>query len=290
MSRKNWFVRRWYPHYEGEGDAGAAGAGTGTGTGAGAASASASTSSDGGNDTDKKFTQKDLDALINKRFKAERSQNEKLLQQLQAIQQNGLTPEAREELEGQITRLQESMQTKEQTLQQKMAESEKKYTKLVETTNVEKELWKSRFHKTLVERSILDAAIASDAEEAAQLVLMFGPNTRLEEQVDGAGKGTGEFVAKLKFQGIDTETKKPVVLDLPPGEAFNHMREHGLHKNLFKHNATGGTGKPASGTSSGNNASKMPERANFATEEDYAVAYQTWRDAYNADGSPTKKA
>jgi hypothetical protein len=285
MKSRYFRLRRWYPHYEGEGEGENESPGTGTESGAGT-----KTSTGGGDE--KKFSQKDLDRLIDKRFKAERQQNEKLLQQLQAIQQNGLTPEAREELEGQITRLQESMQSKEQTLQQKMAENEKKLNKLIETEKSEKDLWKSRYHKTMIERSILDAAIAVDGEEPSQFVMMFGPNARLEEQVDAAGKGTGEFITKVKINGIDPETKKPAVLDLPPAEAFNHLREHGLHKNLFKHNATGGTGKPANGASGGNNnaGNKMPERSSFQSEEDFSAAYQTWRESFNPDGSPIKKA
>lgn len=287
MSRRKFFFRQWFPHYEGEGTEGSGTEGSGTGSGSGDASASSSAS----DPNEKKFSQKDLDKAINHRFKAEKTENEKLLRQLQAIKQNGLTPEAREELEGQITRLQESMQTKEQTLQQKMAESEKKHLKLIETEKGEKELWKGRYHKTVVERSILDS-VSQDAEDSLQFVLMFGPNARLEEQVDSVGKPTGEFITMLKFQGVDAETKKPVMLDLPVGEAFNHMREHGLHKNLFKHKGTSGTGKPANGAAGGNNAAngKLPERSQYQSEEDYSAAYQSWRDTHNADGSPLQKA
>lgn len=271
----------WYPHYDGDAavadppvvDPAAAGDPPATGG------------------DDKKFTQKDVDKLIGQRFKKERTENEKLLNQLQAIKQNGLTPESKEELETQITRLQESFQTKEQTLQQKMAETEKKLNKQIEGTASERDTWKNRFHKSTVERSILDAGIATDAEDATQMVLMFGPLARLEEEVDSAGKGTGSFVTKMKVNGLDPETKKPTVLDLTPAEAFNHFREHGLHKNLFKHKAASGTGKEGGGSGGNSNATgnSPPERSKFASEEEYSGAYQTWRETHNADGSPIQK-
>jgi hypothetical protein len=286
VSRKYW-SKIWFPHYEGDGEGAGAGAGDGAGAGEGAgAGAGAGTGGE-----EKKYTQKEIDKMINARFKKERSENEKLLGQLQAIQQNGLTPEAKEELEQQITRLQESMQTKEQTLQQRMAESEKKLNKQIESVSGERDTWKNRYHKSMVERAILDAGVAAEAEDPTQLVLMFGPMSRLEEEVDGAGKGTGNFIPKMKIQGIDPETKKPALLDLPVGEAINHFKEHGLHKNLFKHKAASGTGKPGSGTGTGGggSGSKMPERSQFGTEEEYSQAYQLWRNDHHADGTPIQR-
>lgn len=240
---------------------------------------------------EKKFSQKDLDKAINQRFKKEREANEKMLKQLEAIQKDGLTPEAKEQLEKQIEALGESLQTKEQTAAQKMSELSKKHEAALKTATETADTWKNRYHKSSIERAILDAANGSEAETPEQLVLMFGPAARLEEEVDAQGKGTGNFVPKMKFKGIDAETKKPADLDLPVGEAIAHMRENGLHSNLFKHQATPGTGKGGSGTGGGNKGGhEMPIREKFGTDTEFQNAYNGWRDTHNVDGSviPTK--
>jgi hypothetical protein len=242
-------------------------------------------------DNEKKFTQKDLERLLDQRFKKERIEKEKLLAQLEAIKTDGLTPEAKEELEGQISNLQESLQTKEQTLQQKMAETEKKYSKDLEKVIGERDTWRNRFQRSILERSILDGAVGSEAEDPSQFVLMFGSAARLEEEFDASGKGTGNFIPKLKFKGIDPESKKPVDLDLPVGEAFAHMREHGLHKNLFKHGAASGTGKTGNGSGGGKTGGESePMRESFQSEEAYSTAYQGWRNTHELDGTPIQSS
>ena len=236
---------------------------------------------------EKKFSQKDIDRAVNARFKKERSENEKLLRQLEAIKTEGLTPEAKEELQLQIERLQESVQTKDQTLAQKIAELDKKHGKERETLSGERDLWKNRYHKSRIERDMFDGANSAEAENAEQIVLMFGNSARLEEEVDATGKGTGNFSTKIKFRGIDPETKKSIELDLPPGEAFAHMKEHGLHKNLWKHGAASGTGKPGAGTGGGKSGGETePNRESYPSEEAYSTAYQSWRDTHEVDGTP----
>jgi hypothetical protein len=239
---------------------------------------------------EKKFSQKDIDRAINARFKKERSENEKLLKQLEAIKTEGLTPDAKEELQSQIERLQESVQTKDQTLAQKIAELEKKHGKERDAVSGERDLWKNRYHQSRIERDMYDGANSAEAESAEQLVLMFGSSARLEEEVDAAGKGTGRFSTKVKFKGIDPETKKSVELDLPPGEAFAHMKEHGLHKNLFKHGAASGTGKPGAGSTGGKGGDTEPEPEKYASQEEYGKAYQEWRDGHDLSGAPIQKS
>lgn len=239
---------------------------------------------------EKRFSQKDVDRLIDKRFKKEKSENEKLLKQLEAIKTDGLTPEAKEELQNQIERLQESVQSKEKTLADKMAEAEKKHGKALEGAMQERDLWKNRYHQSRIERDMFDGANSAEAENPEQLVLMFGGSARLEEETDTAGKGTGKFVTKVKFKGIDPESKKSVELDLPPGEAFAHMKEHGLHKNLFKHGAASGTGKPGTGSGGGKTGGDAePDPEKYSSSEEYNTAYQSWRDSHNLDGSPITK-
>lgn len=275
--RKLW-VRNvyWIPYYEGEGGEGGEGDPPPPPAG-----------------DEKKFTQKDLDKAINYRFRKDKEEKETLVKQLNELKEKGLTPEARETLEAEIQKLTESMQTKEQTLQQKMDETVKKHTKLFEGVSAERDTWKNRYHTSVNERAILDGAVAADAEDPNQFVLMFSGSTRLEEVLDGAGKGTGQFISKMKFKGMDPETKKLVDMDLPTQEAIAHMKEHGLHKNLFKHSAKSGTGSPGQGSGTGKNGSpdKMPQPEDYPNDVPaFTKAYNAWRDTHNIDGTPIKKA
>lgn len=243
----------------------------------------------GGTPPEKKFSQEDVDRIINKRFAKEKADKEQLLAKLTTLQDTAkLTEEERSTLETQIQSLTDSLTTKEQQAALQAKKLEEKYTKERDAVVVERDLWKNRYVDSTIKRSLTDAAIASQAQEPAQLVMMFGHATSLEEQLDSAGKPTGEFVPMMKFQGIDPETKKPAQMKLPVSEAVQHMRENGLHKNLFKHSGTPGTGEGSGGAGKGKDSGKMPNPSDYATPDLFQDAYQKWRDGHSVDGSPVK--
>lgn len=236
--------------------------------------------------TEKKFSQTDLDRVIDQRFKKEREEKEGLVKQLQQLQDNSnLTAAEKEALASQIEDLNASMRTKEETAALNLKTQEGKYKQQIEGLSGERDTWKTRFVESTKKRSLTDAAVAANAEEPSQIVMMFDSQTRLEEEkVDG--KPTGNYVTMMKFQGIDPETKKPVTLDMSPAEAFQHMRENGLHKNLWKHGGKPGTGADAGGGGGSKNPGKEPQRDDYASSAEYGKAYQAWRDNYNLDGTP----
>jgi ElaB/YqjD/DUF883 family membrane-anchored ribosome-binding protein len=285
MKIRKFGFKKWFPVYGDEG-AGSGGAGDG-GTGAGAGSGAGA----GAGEPEKKFTQKDLDFHINKRFKEEKAEKEKLVSQLTRLQESkGLTEAEKAELQEQIDGLNNAMQTKEQQAQNEIKTLKSKHEKEFGSVKQEAETWRNRFTSATIERAIADAAITTEAEDANQLIMMFAGQTRLVENVDeNTGKGTGTFTPKLQFTGINPETKKPEKFDLPVAEAISTMKEQGLHKNLFKHGAKSGTGTSAGGKSGGGkDPSKMPNPADYASNEEFAQAYQKYRDSYNPDG--TKRA
>lgn len=273
-----WFKKRYgNDPAGGNGEGGEGGANGGAG-GAG-----------GSGGAEKKFTQDDVDRILNKRFAKEKSEKEQLLKQLTTLQDTAkLTEEERTTLESQIQSLTDSLQTKEQQQALAAKKLEEKYTKERDAVASERDLWKNRYVDSTIKRSLTDAAVASNAQEPAQIVMMFGHATSLEEQLDSAGKPTGEFVPVMKFQGIDPETKKPAQMKLPVSEAIAHMRENGLHKNLFKHTGTPGTGEGGTGTGKGKDNGKMPTPSDYASPELFQDAYQKWRDGHKVDGSTIK--
>lgn len=262
------------------GGAGTGGAGTG-GAGTGGAGAAGSTP------PAKSFTQTDVDAIINKRFAKEKSEKEALIAQLENFKQSaGLSAKEKEDLSKQIEDMQNSLLTKDQQAANEKKNLEKKWSEENKKAKEEIENWKNRFTRSTTIRALKDAERSVGVQEEGQLVLMFENRTRLEEEKDDEGKPTGDFIAKLKFDAKDEEGKK-ITFDLPVEEAFMKMRELGLHKNIFKHEAKPGTGENNGSGKGGKNSdpSKMPEPDDYKTSAEYNNAYQKWRDEYNPDGS-----
>lgn len=267
---------------EGEGDD----SGSGSGSGSGSASGSAGTGNAGGDPPagsgagEKVFKQADVDRIVKDRLKNERTEKEKLIKDLQTLQQSAsLTAEEKETLASRIESMESSLRTKEEQFALEKKKSEDKFKTELEKVSGDRDIWRTRFDSSMKKRSLLDAAVENNVEEPSQIIMMFESLTRLEEVVDSAGKGTGDFTTKMKFMGIDPESKKPKEYDLPPSEALAHMRENGLHKNLFKHGATPGTGQGGGGQGgkATGDPDKMPEPGDYATQEQFRDAYNKWR-------------
>jgi hypothetical protein len=275
------------------GDEGGEGGGEGGGDADAAAKAAADkaaaekAAAEGGK---KSFTQAELDKLFDKRFAREKQEKEVLITKLKGLEQSaGLSAKEKEELSGQIEALQNSMLTKEQQAANEKKNLEQKWANEHKKAKEEAEGWKNRFERTTIRRSMRDAEDSVGVQEHGQLASMFENKTRLEEEKDEDGKPTGEFVAMLKFDAKDKEGKK-VTFDLKVDEAFEKMRELGMHKNIFKHDARPGTGEPGGGKAGKNvDPSKMPELSDYKDQAEYSKAFQKWRDKYNLDGTERTK-
>jgi hypothetical protein len=265
----------WVSKYYGpEDDAGGAGGGAGGDSG-GAGGGDA-----GGKPPEKTFRQADVDRIVKDRLKNERIEKEKLISDLTKLRdQASLTTQDRDELSQRIESMEASLRTKEENFEIEKKRAAEKYTRDLDKASQEAKGWQERFTKSTIRRSLTDAAVATNAEDTDQIVMMFSGNTRLEEERDSAGKLTGDFIAMMKVQGIDVETKKPTMLDLPVREAMQHLRDNGLHKNLFKHGAVAGTGQEGGGNSGKGTGdpSKMPLPGDYQTTEAFRDAYDKWR-------------
>ncbi len=241
--------------------------------------------------SEKTFTQKELDDIINKRFGKEKSEKEKLVSELKTLKESkGLTEQEKEQLATRIEDMEKSMLTKEQVAAQERANLEKKHANEVKKFQSESENWRTLFVDSTMTREITDAAVSAGAEFPDQLVMMFKGASRLDTVKDDTGKEIpGRYQTRVKFTGKNEEGEMQD-FDLPVHEAFSKMREQKLHANLWKHQATPGTGQGAgSGQGKGGDPSQMPDRDNFKNDADWRVAYDSWRDNYNLDGSPIKK-
>jgi hypothetical protein len=279
------------PVYDGANDGGAAnGGGAGEGQGQGQGQGDGKGGEPPGKPPGKVFTQEELDKIIDKRFAKEKSEKERYVAELKALRESSsLSETEKEKLSGRIDELEQSMLSVEQRAAQERASLEKKHANEVKKYQSEADTWKSRFHESTLSRELTDAAVSAGAEDPSQFVLMFRGLSRLDEEAED-GKPTGRFIGKIKFEGKDDEGK-PTLVDLPIAQAFAKMKEWGLHKNLFRHQANPGTGQGAGGGQGGGgkDPSKMPMRESYSTEEAYRKAYHDWRNNYELDGTPIKK-
>lgn len=238
----------------------------------------------------KTFNQQQVDDIIKERFKKERTEKEGLLADLKKLQESKIgTEQQQQELSARIEQMETSLRSKEEQAAAQAKTLETKHKKETDALLAERDSWKGRYTSETISRAIQDAAIAAKGLEPAQFVMMFGGQARIEEAKDSDGKPTGRFDTMLKFLGLDSETKKPITMDLPAAEAIAYMRDNNLHSNLFDHSTKPGTGANPSGNGKGKDSSKMPNREDYASDTAFNQAYQTWRDSFNYDGSPIKK-
>lgn len=237
---------------------------------------------------EKKFTQEDVDRLINKRFAKEKQEKQSLTEQLKTLQQSAnLTQQERDELAQQIDNLETSVLTEKEKAAKEKRDIESQYRQKEENYNKEINAWKSRFENSTIDRALLDSASEFEAERPQQIVSMFRGSTRLVEDTGEDGKGLGTFTPYTKITGLNEE-KQEVELDLPTKEALKKVKEDGLNKNLFRHSAKPGTGATNStgGIAGKTSSNEMPVRSDFASQKEFSEAYQSWRDKFELDGTP----
>ncbi len=189
---------------------------------------------------EKTFKQQDVDKIVQERVKKLTEENKKTVTQLTELQKNKmLTDKERQQLTERIDELNQSMMTKEELAQKEKMELENKFKTDLEVTSQERDTWKNRFTKTMVQRSLLDVAVSGDAFQPSQIMDLLENKTQLVEQ-------DGNFEVKIKFQGRDKDGKAMDML-LSPEETITEMKKMtDKYGNLFKSGATGGAGGSAS--------------------------------------------
>lgn len=291
------FLRRAIPYepYYDDGEGGEGGDGGITTGSEGVNEGNESSEEEENGEWDGRFTpdqQKAIDKLINTRFAKERTEKESLIKQLNSLKESSkLTKNERDDLQRQIDQLETSLMTKEEQAAKAKLALEQKHQKDLQKATEQSELWQSRFTDSTIERALTDAAVGNDAMNPTQFRLMFRSSTRLVEDTEEAtGKALGTFTPHMRFIGLNDEDQE-VEMDMPVKEAVKKLKEDGLNSNLFKHGATGGTGRPpASGQGKGKgDPSQMPTPDQFANMDEYGKAYQKWRDEYNLDGTKKRK-
>ena len=190
----------------------------------------------------KTFTQDELNKIVGEERRKQKTANDKLATELEALKNKAsLSAQEREELELRVESLRSEHMTKEELAKQEKDKLDKKYKGELDTKTKEAETWRAKYTQSTINRSITDAAIATEAFSPKQIVAQLAANARLVEELDENNKPTGDFVAKVRITDKGKDGKD-VTLDLPVLEAVKRMSEQDDFANLFKGKGTGGTG------------------------------------------------
>ena len=191
-----------------------------------------------------------VDKIVQERVAKLKTENEKMIKQLNQIKQSkSLTDQEKEKLQQQIDDLEAASMTKAELATKAAKEQEKKNQEEIERLTGEATGWKSRYENSTIEREITDAAIRAEAFRPSQIVTLLHGNTKLVEVMED-GEPTGKFETRIKFGGRDSEGK-PMVMDLTVEEAIQEMKKmNEEYGNLFKSglvNGVGGNNVPGTG-------------------------------------------
>jgi hypothetical protein len=182
------------------------------------------------------------------------SENKKLADQLKSVHDSLSGSDAtKAELSKRIEDLEKTYMTEKEIKDRELAQSEKKRKEEVEGVTKERDTYKKSYEDLTIDIELSREAALAEELIPGQLSKFVRPDTVLADEIDETtAKPTGKKVVKIKFNDVDTKTKKPIELLLTPSEAFKRMKETPeRHGNFFKATVNGGLGGNNRGGSNG---------------------------------------
>lgn len=227
-----------------------------------------------------------VNSLVAEEKRKGQQANERLVTQLETEKNRaGTTVAEKEQLEARIEEIKSEYITKEQLTEKERKKADKKRDDALAAAQAETTIWKDRYSRTTIKRSIVDAAIHPDhkANNPAHIVALLSPDTRLVEELDEEGKPTGDYVAKTKVKTV--KDGKPATLDMTVTEAVKFLSEQDEHADLFSSGAAGGLGgNPSRPRTKGGSGDPN-------TPPEDPTEYRLWREKNrNAVGASTKRS
>ena len=171
-----------------------------------------------------------------------------LREEITALQSKGtLTDKERKDLNDRVEQLSTQQKSKEQQAQIERDKLVKAHEKEKKELAEGMESWKNRYVSSTINGSLLSAAAKHNAYNPEQIVRLFGSQTSLVDELDAAGKPTGQLKPIVKIQVKDD---KGVMsdLELSPDEAIKAIAEQDDFANLFNDQSKGGRGGSGKGT------------------------------------------
>ena len=185
----------------------------------------------------------------------------------EALDNQNLTQDQRTQLESKLEDLQKVFRSKEQQLEHDKKTLEDKYDTDIKGLNERATKWETKYKQSLIDRSLLDAAVTNEAYSNTQIVSLLRPITQMVEQTDEKGEGTGEYAPMVDLTDVDTKTGEQIITRRTPEDAVKRMKElPDLFGNLFRANVVSGVGA-GSATGSGMPGSGRIDVQNMSPEQ-----------------------
>ena len=225
--------RAWISCYEGEGDDAA-------GTAAAATSAAAAAV-----DTNKLFTQDELNKILAEDKRKHQAALAKVEAKLQeTLKSATLSEQDRKTLEENLQAVQGQLRTKEQQAALERKQLEEQYQARVADIEKRAIFFETLYRDSTIERALQDAAVKNDAFSSSQIITQVRPWTKMLEVMDEkTGKGTGKYKPVVDMPDVDATTGEQVVMTRTPEEAVKRMKElPEMYGNLFRSGVVSGIG------------------------------------------------
>lgn len=182
---------------------------------------------------------------VNKLLADERRKSQEKIRKLTAEmekfrQSASMTSEEKQEMASRLEELNMTLLSKEEVAAKRLKETQQKAATELQSAKDTAALWQTRFERSLIERTILDAA-GPEAIYAEQFIPVLAPNARVVEKIDENGHPTNEFEVKVKLRTINAQGVDAII-DLPVSDAVQDMKKQPKWQNLFKSAFTAGTG------------------------------------------------
>ena len=183
-----------------------------------------------------------VNSLLAEERRKSTAKNDQLITQLETEKnRSGTTAAEKQQLEERIETLKNEFATKDELKSRETAKKLQELEQKNRQLEAEGSTWKTRYDRDRKRIDLTQAAATEKAYNPRQVVHELFDKSRLVETIGEDGKGTGEYVTRVKIQTVDKEGK-PVTLDLDPVGAVKQLKEISEFANLFISPATGGLG------------------------------------------------
>lgn len=196
-------------------------------------------------DPNARFDQDMVNKIVQDRLAKDRKKHDEKYKGLEKTYQDllanqALTEDQRAELQLSLEDLRKQHRTKEEQAKHEKIQLQERYENELCQYKEAAAHWEAQHKAYLVERSLLEAAVAHDSFMPPQILSIVREWTKLVDAVDENGDKTGKLTPVVDLPDIDADTQKPIITQRTPMEAIERLKE--LQPNLFKANVVSGVG------------------------------------------------
>lgn len=199
------------------------------------------------------FTQADVDKMMATEKREWQTKVAANVSEIDALRtRDDLTKKDREELDTRVHQLESDLLSKEELASRDKKKIENEHQEVVGNMKVALESITGKYTRSMIARSISDAATAHNGENPAHFQAILGPLASVGAPTNEKGEELEgkEDIVVISFLDKNEEGKE-VTLRLSPNDAVKRMAEQDEHLTLFRSKGKGGVGGTNLNTPSG---------------------------------------